>query len=615
MKTYNERTKSILDKVTAKKTAKRRAATIIISVSCCLLLILGLGAVQFLPPDDPAIDTPGEHNENEYYPLITQLRQLTLHASNNKGDIFYGVDLDSAIPEVNIPVSDPVESIPSSSNGTYEEITDNQVQGVTESDLIKRSDRYIYYLRFDSLAVYSIDKENSKALGTYALTDTEDLSYKHYAYDREMYLSQDCSTVTIITSCYSKQLDQRCVSVINLDVTDPNSIVKRSELIITGCYLSSRVIDGEIYLISTYYVDSPNYSDPTTFVPQYGAPENMTTISMEDIIIPQEAASAMYTVIHKLDEKTLDVHGSTALLSYSGKVSVSDKHIFLTRAYQDSQETDECITYETMTQITQLNFELEKIRTFDVRGTINNQYNLDEKDGILRIVTTTETYVHKIAGDGPQDLQFVNANPTNASLYCIDLASGSIRASVENFAPEGESVQSVRFDGDCAYVCTSIVLRDPVFFFDLSDLDNITYKDTGTIPGYSISLVDFADGFLMGIGYGDSFGTLKVEIYREGTTTIESHCKYERACYFSTDYKSYYIDRENQLIGLGIDTYDGSSCYILLHFDGYELVEVLSAKLDGANDTKRAVYIDGYLYMFGDSFHAHGDDFAVEKVM
>ena len=50
------------------------------------------------------------------------------------------------------------------------------------------------------------------------------------------------------------------------------------------------------------------------------------------------------------------------------------------------------------------------------------------------------------------------------------------------------------------------------------------------------------------------------------------------------DYKSYYIDRDEQLIGKGVSTYDrgdDQERYILLFFDGYELRELINVKLDG----------------------------------
>ena len=202
---------------------------------------------------------------------------------------------------------------------------------------------------------------------------------------------------------------------------------------------------------------------------------------------------------------------------------------------------------------------------------------------------------------------------TNASLYCIDLTSFEVIASVIDFAPPGEEIRSVRFDGEAAYVCTSIQLSDPVFFFDLSDLANISYKDTGTIDGFSTSLINIGNGFLLGIGRGDGWATLKVEVYEETADTVRSVCSYENTeAICSEEYKSYYVDRKNQLFGFGAVEYNYSADtafrYILLHFDGYELLELVNVPLKGDPLNMRGVYIDGYMYIFGH------DDFKVEKV-
>ena len=59
-----------------------------------------------------------------------------------------------------------------------------------------------------------------------------------------------------------------------------------------------------------------------------------------------------------------------------------------------------------------------------------------------------------------------------------------------------------------------------MFAFDLSDYANIKYTDTGTIPGYSLSLNEFAFDSLIGIGYGDSSVTLKIELYESNDTAV-----------------------------------------------------------------------------------------------
>lgn len=601
MKTYNERTQDILKKVSIMKRNRRRAVTAVASIFCCLVLVIGL---MFLPKNQPYPEG--------YDRLITELSELSKDNYFLMDDILMnGVDTEMAVPEAVAPGASPDGMTgnkgESSSSGTYEEVTDNQVQGVTEADLIKRSSSHIYYLRGDTLSIYSIEGEASRELGSYKIVADEDSNYRIYTGDMEMYLSQDCTTVTILTDCYSYDHEERYIYILNLDVSNPENITRKGHAFLSGQYHSSRIVNGDLYLISAFYVDDdPDYTDKSSFLPGYGTPEEITYLPMESIYIPEVPVSAMYTVVSKLDGDSLAVLDSTALLSYSGSVYVSQENIYLTRSYSDRITEGNTTTHKRITEITQLNYsgeKLENMGSFTVEGSVKDQYSMDEYDGMLRIVTTIDKTVMVEEKDEWTTSVNLRRSTTNANLYCISLSDHKIRSCVESFAPDGESVQSVRFDGTQAYVCTSLVLSDPVFFFDLSDPDHITYKDTGTIDGYSMSLVDFAEGFLMGIGYGDSFSTLKIEIYREGDSTVISHCTYEQTdCWFSSDYKSYLIDRENRLIGLTVSSYSCEAEYVLLHFDGYELIELARVPIDGSPTTNRGVYIDGYLYLFGDSF-------------
>ena len=144
-------------------------------------------------------------------------------------------------------------------------------------------------------------------------------------------------------------------------------------------------------------------------------------------------------------------------------------------------------------------------------------------------------------------------------------------------------------------------------------MNNITYKDTGNISGFSSSLINLKNGYLLGIGVGDMRGTLKIEVYEETADGVQSVCKYEtkETVGYSSDYKSYYIDRENNMVGLGLNTYGKNGTeeeYLLVMFDGYSLRELVKTSLAGEPEYKRAVCIDGYVYMFGT------DDFKVIKV-
>ena len=239
--------------------------------------------------------------------------------------------------------------------------------------------------------------------------------------------------------------------------------------------------------------------------------------------------------------------------------------------------------------------------TFCVEGTVKNQYSMDEHGGIFRIVTATSRRGIVIHESGNKAMNVVKRN---AKLTCFKVGTWEQVAQVAQFAPDGETVESVRFDGNYAYVCTAVVvtLTDPVFFFDMTDLNNIVVKDTGTIDGYSSSLIQLNDGFLMGIGFDDQ-RNLKVEIYEETDNGVASVCDIIYYVNFASEYKAYYIDRENNLFGIPVQ--DG---YVLLHFDGYQLHQVAKAVTIGSLNETRGVVIDQYLYVFSPKY------FDVEKI-
>jgi uncharacterized secreted protein with C-terminal beta-propeller domain len=119
-------------------------------------------------------------------------------------------------------------------------------------------------------------------------------------------------------------------------------------------------------------------------------------------------------------------------------------------------------------------------------------------------------------------------------------------------------------------------------------------------------LIQLGDGFLLGIGQGSSWSTVKLEIYEEGDAGVVSVCKYEvERASISSVYKSYFIDREHWLVGLGI-RYEGTGYqptsqqdYVLLAFDGNRFVELVKTPLGGSLERMRAVIVDDYLYLFG----------------
>lgn len=608
---------------------KRNRVLVSLVAACACLALVFCNLWLFIPFDTTPPDV-SQYADSEYYGLIQKLNVLTFDYpkyKNNAQKLWAGLKSFSFGATKDESVGIPEAGTMANGSDNYQEITDNQVAGIIEADRIKRSDTHIYYLDNEVLRIYSIDKENTAEVGSYTLHGENNTGYLD---QWEFYLSSDCKTVTVVTQYYTKLYQNfgRYVHLISLDVSDPANIVKKDEFSITGDYLSSRMTDDNLLLLTEFVINKweLDFDDETTFLPQIDEGSGAHSIPASGIVSPETLSNSRYTVVMKLDANTLDLKGTAAYLSYSEDVYVSQDHVFLTHVFAEKTENEDgTTTRSSMTEISCLTYggdSFERKGAVTIRGYVKDQWSMDEYKGILRVFTTTNatTIQERYEGNGNVSssiLQTATGN-SNASLYCIDLSTFEIVASVIDFAPPREEIRSVRFDGNTAYVCTSIELSDPVFFFDLSDLDNITYKDTGTIEGFSTSLINLGNGYLLGIGRGDSWSDFKVEVYEETADGVRSVCSYElENTNYSTEYKSYYIDRQNQLIGIGVieNRYyntlknpNEAGRYILLRFDGYELIELLNVPLAGEPVNNRGVYIDGYMYLFGHN------DFKVEKI-
>ena len=600
MKTYNERMADVSARVKFLKKRKKIIKSVSLTMAC-----LTLALILFVPynTNPPSVK---QYADSPYYDLIQKINLVTYNKpkyKNNFDALVHGLDRFSNLLGGVAGDAMAPESINGASIGDYVEVTDNQVSGIIEADIFKRSTEHVYYLRGNQLYVYTIAGEDSQLVSSYTVAEY----YKYFEVDlveekeffysgaSEMYLSSDCTTIIIVINGYHSAIGS-CTTLMTLDVTDPGNIVETNRVYVTGSYLSSRMVDGKLLLMSNFRVtNDKDFSDESTFLPQIGTADSMTTLAPEDIIAPEELSNARYTVVCSIDAKTLTIHDSAAFLSFSDDIYVSNDNIYASRNYRVKTEN----STRTVTEIACLNYSgetLEFTGSVTLDGAIKDQYSMDEYEGILRVVTSLNETVSFMDNENAWA-----QTSQGASLYCVSLETFEVIASVEKFAPDNETAESVRFDGPMAYVCTAevIELTDPVFFFDLSDLENITYTDTGTIDGYSSSLVNLGDGFLLGIGYGDD-RQMKIEVYERVGDSVVSVCSYEMNATISNVYKSYFIDRDKDFVGLAVCNWqDGREMYLLLHFDGYELRPILAES--GSFDTSnvRAFMADGYFYILG----------------
>lgn len=610
MKTYEERMAAVQQKLQRKQTTRK--ALLATAGALCICLVAGLllskgsnGGVPVEPGTRPGIDI-SQYADSPYFKVIEAI-------SRDLPDKALGLSWEEYIQWEQDNTEDVVfEGGPPSNNGSVNtslEITDHQVAGVLEGDLIKRSETHIFYFDGHYLEIYAIDGSNSRLVNT--LHHKPDI--EAYYTGAEMYLSADASRVTLLIPGY-KEIDhcwKHFVKIVSLDVQNPERATILKTVYLTGSLVSSRMVGDQLMVMTRYGMKyQVDFDDESSYLPQYGTLGDMKTVPAENIVVPDQLTSSRYTVVNLVDTKDLSVEDAGAFMSYSGQMYVSRENIYLTRSYGEQEKVGDYLTAtKSMTEISCVGYGEEGLTlkgTFCVEGTIKNQYSMDEHNGVFRIVTGTNRRYR--ASGNTNVTTDANGNTTppagepmplppisrNASLTCFKVGTWEKLAEVKDFAPEGETVESVRFDGDYAYVCTAVVvtLSDPVFFFDMTDIENITVKDTGTIEGYSSSLIQLKYGYLMGIGFDEEM-RLKVEIYQETENGVSSVCSYVKDTMFARDYKAYYIDRENNLFG--IPTYDG---YVLLQFTGSQLRELRIGQTKGSLNKVRGVVIDEFLHVF-----------------
>ena len=609
MRTFDEHMENI-----RLKAAKLRRRRRIITASCAGTLVLALMLTLFLPLSG-GLPSVSRYQNSPYYKLISGLNKATYEppryrnnyeklvaALKGMSNIKCEYLFEEAIPDgMNGNMTAPGAAVDGATSEVYQEVTDNQVQGVIEADIFKRSDKYLYHLQYDRLTVYSIDKENSAAVGVYSFRPTEEDGKYPGLHFVEMYLSEDCSTISILGQSYGK--DGSCAVLCSLNVEDPANIRLVDTVCFQGEYQSSRMVGGKILLTCSHWIYGGriDFDAPETFVPCYGAPEDMKPMAAENILCPEMINSTCYTVVAMVDGKTAAILDTAALLSYAPAIYVSDNTIFATHPFTEQREKDGITTGKQMTEITGIGYtgdELTVLGSVQVEGSVKDQYSMDQKGNVLRVATSSQVISYEQGTSGDMTWMRQTGRPQNCNLYCVDLDSWEVAASVIGFAPEGEEVTSARFDGDSAYICTAEIVRmtDPVYFFDLSDLENITWKQTPVIEGFSSSLIQFGD-FLLGIGFNDNWG-LKLEVYVETADGVEPVTSYERPCSFSNVYKSYFIDRENRMIGLAVAAWhSGEYKYLLLQYDGNQFHVLEEIPISCSMSEARGTMIDGWLYL------------------
>ncbi len=395
--------------------------------------------------------------------------------------------------------------------------TNVQENGIDEGDIIKTDGKNIFLADTNNSAVYIAKAKDGKTEKLSEIKIGEDV------YIQEIYISGNTLAVIYTEIDRSKQIysqdDSVCIcggypyewyyteTKLNIyDIGDPEKVSLISNCSQSGSFISSRLKDGKLYLISSYCVDisSEDYK-------KYGIPETSENgknrrIPAEKISIIKDTNSPAFAVISTFDIASAKKTDASAIFGDPTNVYMSENALYLTENKYDGEN------YSPYLNIVKFRFTetgVEYVASASADGRINDTLSMSEHGGYLRVATTGCIKVNKYGDRASWQI----ADQTN-KLYVFDSSLNRVGL-IDGFA-KSETIKSARYIGNYAYVVT-FRQTDPLFVINLSDPQNPVIEGELKIPGFSSYLHPVEDGYLIGVGYdGDRSGfnqNMKVSLF------------------------------------------------------------------------------------------------------
>lgn len=308
-----------------------------------------------------------------------------------------------------------------------------------------------------------------------------------------------------------------------IDISDPDSLTIASTLSLQGTYLSARAVGDTVRLalssppveLGFVYPSNENGEDRATefnrqtiaestiddWLPHYtlesgGTASQGRVLDCARVYRPTDFSGFDVVSVLTLDLGSgLDIGNGTGVLASGQTVYAStDRFYVATTEWIEADVTPED-EFETWSENYTTNLhafdntgeEAEYLASGEVKGSLLNQFSLDESDGYLRVVST----------DGsPWDEQ--NQSETYLTVF-EEKGDRLEQVGQVGGLGKGESLYSARLLDDVAFAVTFRQI-DPLYVIDLSDPTDPTVSGELKIPGVSTYLHPIGDDRLLGVG-------------------------------------------------------------------------------------------------------------------
>jgi len=375
--------------------------------------------------------------------------------------------------------------------------TNLQEVGVDESDILKH----------DGVYIFNVDNANDKIIITsfeniakniYEPIKTIDFKDKNID---SIYL-QNSRLIVIYKNQYPYILESKSARMVmpypynnNLtleifNINDIDNILKIASHTIDGYYQDSRLIDGELYLISQF---------SASLIDEKFTPMITTTIFGNETKKELVLYDRFYAPI-KLNQSA-NITSITHFSIDSGEYKTNSAFLGNTHTYYASLTSLYLVSNEYPLYYDYTHYkDQQKIYKFGldsdleykgrglVEGSMLNQFSMSEKDNHLRVATTS-------------GWSWFNNGKINNSVYTLSMVDKKLVVDgiLSGLGHEGETIRGVRFLGDRGFVVT-FKQTDPLYTIDMSDVKNPKVVGELSIPGYSSYLHPIDENRVLSVG-------------------------------------------------------------------------------------------------------------------
>lgn len=464
-------------------------------------------------------------------------------------------------------------------------VTNIQVAGVDEEDLVKTDGEHIYVIANNTVFILKAYPPNEARI-------LSKIKFKENINPVGIFIGSNSRKIAVLGSAYYGLIprftpyyaENIFTTVYVYDISDKTKPILERNFTITGRYFGSRMIDEYVYVVT----GQPAYMIyDTVILPKIYKDREFREIRPEQIYYFPNASDSYYiftsiaaiNMVNRGEEPNV----MTIMMGETGSLYASRRNLYIT--FHDTPH---------QTSILKVRIDGSQLK-FEAKGTVLgaeiNQFSMDEYGGYFRIATT-------VWKDGE----------SWNNIYVLDERMNII-GNLTNIAV-GEAIDSARFMGDRCYLATSVARKDPFFVIDLKEPKAPRVLGYLKIPGFTRYLHPYDENYVIGIGR-DENNNLRVSIFDVSDTAnpIEVSSYVIKGEWVDTlalsDHKAFLFDKKKEIMAMPVSIIDGlrwQGAYIFrVTFNQISLKGRISHQEDsGRQDpykwVKRILYIDDVIY-------------------